>query len=523
MRGGSAAFGRAAGMPRIRPSNEAVARPTSVPAPYDGWNARGNLTNMKPTEAIQLDNIFPGIQNVSLRNGCINWKTSAPANIHSLLPYMGLTTKKLFAATNANIYDVTSSGAFGGSVQACTNGYWKSIMMATAGGNFLFALNGVDSALTFDGAAWANPAITGVTSANLIYPTVHKKRIWAIEKNTMNIWYLPVESIAGAMVKFPVGALFKKGGNVIALGSFTVDSGTGSDDLFVIVSSNGEVAIYQGTDPASSASWALVGVYEVSKPIGDRPLLDYGGDLLLLTATGLLPLSKLQQSTILDKSDTISFNIDGAFLDAADNYSANIGWQMITHKSANALLVNIPVQTDALAYQFVMNTTTKRWCRFTGWNAACWADFDGALYFAGGTKVSKAWTGTNDAGAPITGLCMQAYSRLGLGVQKEVSLVRPNFGFTGNAQLIMALDSDYKTFSGQTQFTYTPSGVGGIWDTSLWDATIWDAGVSLFDPKWTTVPGNLGDVHSFRMRVIASSGNFNWTSTDYAIKPAGIL
>lgn len=521
MRGGPGPIGRG-GPPRL-PANEAITRSYSHPSPYDGWNARGNLANMKPTEAIQMDNIFPGVQTVNLRNGCIDWATGAPANIHSLLPYSGATTTKLFAATDANIYDVTASGAIGAASVACTNGYWKSVMMVTAGGNFLFAVNGADNAKLFNGAAWSIPAITGVSSALWKYVAIHKKRIWGVEKNSMNLWYLPVESIAGAATQFPVGSLFKKGGTVTAIGAWTLDGGSGVDDYFVIVTSNGEIAVYQGTDPNSSATWALVGVYDVAQPVGDRPLIDYGGDLLYLSAVGLLPLSRLTQSTIVDRSSNISFNIDGAFLDAAENYAANKGWQMLIHKAANLLIVNIPVATDVSSYQFVMNTITKAWCRFTNWNASCWTEFNGDVYFASGTKVSKGWVGTTDAGMPITGVVAQAYSIFGSNVQKQVVLSRPNFGFTGSASLLMALDADYQTFGGQTVFSYTPAASGAFWDAGLWDTGTWDAGVSLFEPKWTTIPGDLGYVHSLRLQVTASSGFFTWTSTDFALKAAGIL
>lgn len=506
-----------------RPMNEAIARSYSHPSPYYGWNARGNLANMDPREAVQMDNIFPGVQQVILRKGCIDWATAAPETIHELLPYSGLTTNKLFAATNVGIYDVTAGGAIGAAAVACTNGFWNSIMMATAGGNFLFAVNGTDLAKTYDGAAWAVPAITVAVSSTWDYATVHKKRIWAIQKNTMDLWYLPVDSIAGAATKFPVGSLFKKGGHLVAIGAWTLDGGSGVDDLFVIVTSNGEIAVYQGTDPASSTTWSLVGVYDVARPVGKKPLLDYGGDLLYLSQIGLLPLSSLVQSTVIDRSRQISYNIDGAFLDAAETYTANQGWQMLTHKAANLLIVNIPVSQDTLSYQFVMNTITKKWCRFTGWAASCWADFNGKIYFACGNKVSQAWTGVTDAGVPIVGTVMQAYAALGSKLQKQIVLTRPNIGMAGSAQISLSLDADFRTFSGQTIFTYAPLSTGGIWDTSLWDTGLWDGGTALFEPKWQTVPGELGYLHSFRLQITTSSGSFVWTSTDFAVRAAGIL
>lgn len=521
MRSGMATLGR--NSRRTMPQNEATARPYAHPSPYYGWNARGNLANMDPREAIQLDNIFPGVQTVELRKGCVNWKTAAPATVRSLMPYSGLTIDKLFAATSTNIYDVTTAGAFGAAAVACTNGYWQSLNMATAGGNFLFAVNGTDSAKTFDGAAWAIPVITVATSSTWSYCCVHKKRIWAIQKNTMMLWYLPVDSITGAATQFPVGSLFTKGGYVKAVTSWTIDNGAGADDLFAICTSNGEIAVYQGTDPASSTTWSLVGVYDVAIPVSTTPFLKYGGDVLYLSKAGLIPLSKLMQSATLDRSVAISYNIDGAFLDAAVNYSTVIGWQMLTRKASNLLIVNVPVSQDTLSYQFVMNTITKKWCRFTGWNASCWAEFQGEIYFAGGALVSKAWAGITDAGAPIVGTAVQSYAALGSKAQKDVTLVKPYIGLSGSAQISLALDADFRTFNGQTIFTYAPGITGAIWDTSLWDTGLWDGGASLFDPKWLTVPGDLGSLHSFRLQITTSSGSFTWTSTDFVTRLAGIL
>lgn len=506
-----------------RPANEATAMTYSHPAPYGGWNARGNLANMQFTDAIQMDNIFPGVQDVGLRKGYVNWVTGAPANIKTLLAYSGKSFSKLFASTNTAIYDVTTSGSFGASVTTCTSGQWSYVNFTNAGNSFLVAANGVDAVKNFDGTTWTTPAITGVASTSLFYVTTHQKRLWFVENSSMNIWYLAVDAIAGAATQFPVGSLFKRGGSVAAIGSWTVDSGNGSNDLFVIITSNGEIAIYQGTDPSSSTTWVLVGVYDAPRPLGTRPLLDYGGDLLYLSKNGLIPLSKLSQSVVIDRSAQVSYKIDGAFLDAAASYSGNPGWQMIMHKTANLLLVNIPVSTDTLSYQFVMNTITQAWCRFIGWNASCWATLGDDLYFAGGTKVCKAWQSGNDAGAPIAASVVQAYSYLGRRQQKEITLARPNIGISGAAQISMALDADFRSFDGQTTFNYAPLAASAIWDVSAWDSGIWDSGTTILEPRWLTIPGELGYLHSFRLQINTSASNFTWTSTDFAYRPAGIL
>jgi hypothetical protein len=57
----------------------------------------------------------------------------------------------------------------------------------------------------------------------------------------------------------------------------------------VFVTDQGEVMVYRGTDPSSASTWALIGIWIVGAPIGNRCLMKYGGDLLVLTLDGLDP------------------------------------------------------------------------------------------------------------------------------------------------------------------------------------------------------------------------------------------
>jgi len=527
MRGGPSVAQRAGA--KLRVMDEAITRTTQDPAPYGGWNARGNIAAMPSTDALQMDNVVPGIVDVQLRKGSVAWSTGFAANIRSFLPYNSPSTGKLFASTAAGIYDVTAGGAIGAAVASCTNGAWHTTNFTNSGGSYMVAVNGVDNLKLYDGATWVTvtgvsaPAITGLATTSLSTVQMHKFRLWFIEKNSMNLWYLATNAVSGALTQFPVGPLFKMGGSLVALGTWTFDSGTGPDDYLVMVTSEGELAAYRGTDPSSSTTWALVGVFDIGPPLGTKPFCNFGGDLLYLNTRGLFPLSRFLQSTAIDRTEAISYKIDGAFQDAAVDYGANFGWQVLHFKAADLLVANIPVSSDTISYQYVMNVANKSWCRFLSWDAACWTVFNDELYYAGGTTLRKAWQGTSDADVAITGTVAQAYHNMGMNAQKEVMLVRPNVSIANSATVTLRLDADFKLYGGSSQITYSALGTGSLWGTGLWGTAIWDAGATPVESKWLTVPNDPGYMHSFSIQITTSLASFTWTSTNFAIKRAGIL
>jgi hypothetical protein len=511
------------------PQNEATAGTTTVPAPVGGWNARDSLAAMPALDAVVMDNFFPGTSDVSLRPGTTDWLTALPAAARAFLPYNKPVGGNLFVSTSAGIYDATSAGAAGAAVTTCTNGEWSSVSFINTAGAYLVAVNGVDLMKNYDGTTWVDvngvstPAITGVTTSTLETVCVHKRRMWFTQASSMDLWYLDVDAIGGAVTRFPVGPLFARGGKVVACASWTIDGGKGVDDLFAVVSSQGELAVYQGTDPTATATWALVGVYYVGEPVGKRCLTRYGGDLLYISKQGLFPLSKQLLSATVDRAQALSFKIDGAFLSATSTYGTVAGWEATVYPEVNALLVNIPISADTISYQYVMNNITKAWCRFFGWNMRCFTVFNGELYGAGGTTVQKVWAGNDDAGVAITGQIAQAYNKLGIGGQKNVSLARPNVSVQGTATLSLSLDADYKFNDAFTQTTFLTGADTSLWDTSLWDTATWLGDLTATESKWLTVPNELGYLYSLRLQITTSAARFSWTSTDFAVRPAGII
>lgn len=502
---------------------------SSLQAPTGGWNAKDPLANMRPDQAILLDNWFPRTTDVILREGASDHVTGFNSPVRSLMPFNGYASQALFACTDGGIFDATSAGVVGAAVAACNNGVFSYTNFNTLGGNYLIAVNGVDDMKRYDGAAWSDvnalsvPAITGVATAEINAITVFKRRIWMLQKDTMSAWYLGTDQIAGAAVEFPVGQLCKLGGSLAAIGSWTIDGGDGADDHLVLVTTRGEILVYRGTDPASATTFALVGVYFIGVPIGgQRALAKYGGDLLLMVESGLYPLSRALQSATVTRQVALSSNIQQPISDAATVYADFSGWQVSVLPQVNALQINVPTIEQTTSVQFVMNSITGAWCRFTGWNAMCFETFQDNIYYGGTDKVALCWSGQNDFGANIVGDARQAFNYFGArGQQKHIKLIRPILLVTGPYTYSINIDADFEDLNSYATLP-SVSSVYAVWDTSLWDTGVWAPDLEV-KREWQTVFSRPGFALSARLRVAANSASVSWVSTDYVIEKGGIL
>lgn len=500
--------------------------PYSLPPPIRGWNASEAITSMKSTDAYALDNLFPREQQIDLRKGSLTFATLPSGKIiRSLLPYnAAVGTQKIFAAADDGFYDISAGGTITSAAQTTSTNEWQSVQFTTPGGSYLFTVagDGTNPAYHYDGSVWAAPAITGVNSNLFTNVTAHKGRLWFIEKNTLNLWYLPIDSIAGAAAKFPLGSFFPKGGKLLSIITWTVDGGSGIDDYFCIITSEGEIAVYEGTDPSSATTWALVGIYNIARPIGKRCAIKIGGDIGILTEIGVIPLSKaIIGSRFREQETTITTRISNAFLSMANSYKTLFGWELQYYPSAPMLLVNIPTFMG-VAYQFVMNTNTGAWCRFTDWYADCFGILKDEFYMAKGNIVTQVWHGIDDDGDDIKTLMAQAFSSFGRkNFVKHIPLVKPIFNGSSDFSASLALDEDYNSgIIAENIIDYTTT--LAKWDVAKWDQAVW-AGDNLIFGDWLTIAHKPGRVFSLRMQTSTNSVEFSYLTSEMICQRGGMF
>lgn len=502
-----------------------ISRTVSIPAPVGGWNARDSLADMDKRDAVTLDNFFCTPNDVRVRNGYTKHATGLPAPINTLMSYSPLNgTQELFAASGTAIYNVTAAGAVGAAVlSGLTNDKIQHCMMGTAGGQFLVICNGADSVRNWDGTVWTTPAITVATSSTFIHCNVHKARLWFVEKDTLKAWYLPTDSIAGAASPFNFAGLFTRGGYLMAMATWSLDVGNGMDDYAVFITSEGQIAVYQGTDPASANTWALVGVYQLGTPIGRRCFVKYGGDVFFICREGLTPLSRALMTPGETTNQRATEKIQTVVSEYTSLYSAFYGWQCVLYPAQNMLLLNVPTAAAGPAgEQLAMNTVTGAWSRFTGWNAACWERHNDAIYFGGEDYVGLAWNTYADDGANIEFEGLQSFSAHGGRAQlHHVKMVRPIISTSGQPSIRLGVNADFDTSQPTGVLSYTAA-PGAVWDAAVWDTDLWGGNEGEIKRSWQTAFA-LGYSFAAHLDGSVRLENLRWISTDYVLEDAGVI
>lgn len=512
------------------------AQETSTPAPFGGWNTRDGLDTMEPIDAVLSDNFFPKTRNVSLRNGYARFATgiNGGAAVETIFEWAGQTAQKQLVAAGGKIFDTTAGGSMVGATPLGT-GYgsdrWEYVMFPNVGGNWIRAVNGVDTPIAYNGTAiTTTPAITppggGSPVTDYAHVNVFKTRLFFCIKNSLKFAYLPVSSIGGTAIEFDLAPLCKRGGTLVAMGTWTRDSGDGPDDLAAFITSEGEIILYQGSNPSDANDWSMIGKFRTGKPIGKRCFFSVGPDLIIITQNGYIPLSKIMalgEANI--GGGALSDKIGSAVSEQLALSGSLFGWQPILYPRADQALINVPVRLDQNghvleAVQHVVNTITGAWCRFRGMNAGCWGMLNGRLYFgSSGGVVYLADEGSSDDGAVRTGKLKTSFQYIGgRGPRKQFNMVQPVFSVDADFAPAIGVNVDFNDL----EPTSMPN-IGGTaparWDAGLWDVGIW-GGAPFIRQSWIGVTGE-GNCAALYVVVSSSTAQIALNSINWQFLPGG--
>ena len=250
---------------------------TVLPAPIRGIIEVENWAYTKPGCAVVLDNWFCTQKGLRLRGGTERWATlPAPTEIvRSGFDYVSGAANRMFAATATRIFDISfaDNPVLETGVGTITNGNFSTAQFATAGGDFLLAVNDVgDYVRRFNGTIWEllDTAYAGTpsrivgpagSSANILdgkgltHIWKYRDRLFFIEGGSMNAWCLPTHAVGGTLINIPLSGAAKRGGSLLFGAVWSTDAGNSTDDKCCFFTDQGEVLVFSGTDPTNVNNW----------------------------------------------------------------------------------------------------------------------------------------------------------------------------------------------------------------------------------------------------------------------------
>lgn len=474
------------------------------PAPSGGLNTIDPAGMMSKSDAPFLVNLISAEMGMRARLGSREWITGMTGavdnRVRSIMPFNGSakngTKDKLFATTSTGIWGASASTAaptqlIAFPTQTGEAGIGVSWVFVNSAGHFLIYCDEENGLYVYTEStnAWAKIALGGGATdisvgdpTKFVAGTVFKGRIWFVEKDSAKSWYMGTNALYGAATQFDFGTKFKAGGDLRGLWNWTIDGGSGIDDSLVGISGGGDVVIYQGTDPATFGAFGLQGVWYIgAPPYGRKVATGHGGDVLIVTRLGILPLSRLTTNAA-QSQQYLSYKIGNRFSTLTASQYTLLGWSIALHPEDNALLVTVPTTTGSATVQLAMSLANGAWADYSGLPIYSSGTWNGLLYY--GTVDGRVCINTGyldgvtladpSSYSEVQWAALHAFQNLGNGLQKQVLGITPTVISDGGSPAFFPEARYRYDLAEVSNVPSNPNpGTSNVWDTGKWDAAKW--------------------------------------------------
>lgn len=319
--------------------------------------------------------------------------------------------------------------------------------------------------------------ITGVDTRKLCYVWSYKNRLYFIEKESFNVWYLKnADAISGEAEVFPMGGEFSEGGRLLMGSGWSLDSSGegGLSEQCVFITDEGQVSVYQGLSPEPDQGWSKVGTYKIGKPMGQLAWMRAGGDIIIATDIGYIPLSQAVNRDIAALSPSaVSYPIETAWNDLVRERRA-LPWHCAIWPEQQMAVIATPTDDEQEPMCLVANARTGAWARFTGWDMTCLCVFDGRMFFGSKNgRVVEAYVTGLDEGQPFTASVVPQFIDMGTSGARKVA----TFGMAAvrgptDVNMQISAFSDYNVRLPAAPSS-APVPVNSVWGGAVWGASQW--------------------------------------------------
>ena len=494
------------------------------PVPIGGINTRDSVMTLGPEYGYIVNNMLARPTGLEVRRGYREWLPkdfSFFDEVRTLMYFAGPGDfgNKLFAcpaAVDSPIYDISTpnlppGAPFVAGVGAFRPGEFSWTNTTTPFNAFLCTvLRGVGYFTYTPSEGWkqiedgTDPGKIefepGVTTANMMFIFTYKNRLWFLEEDAARAWYLDTNQITGKAEPLVLGKFLKHGGGLAFACDWTYDAGSGMDDNLIFVGGNGDMLIYEGSDPESD--FRIKGQWYIGRvPPGRRGWSQYGGDTVIITEYGIVSVSDMVSGRITNPQDqsTVGSKYNPTIARFVSDNINNYYWQITSHPNEELLYITAPALDPDFNTQvgFSMSHFSKAWATHNNIPTFCLVVYQGLLYTGSrdgkvylmfsGDKDGASYDGTV-AGTEVTGTFQTAFNDMGSPtMNKRASRVRLLGISDGKPSFLAYIRSEYN-FTLGVAATPNPPTAGSLWDVGLWDEATWQSRTATLK-KWFGVSG----------------------------------
>jgi hypothetical protein len=413
-------------------------------------------------------------------------------------------TQRMYAANATTLYDVTlqhaptviKTGQASGNycaVQMNNNAGEVYMIVANDAGDFLLRTRDGVTFTTLSGVIGAaGDGVTNITydpaklpagvaqGTGLVYVWKYRNRLYFIQKNSMNAWYLDtIDAVGGVLKPIYMAGASNRGGKLLFGATWSIDAGDGTDDKCVFVTDLGDVLIFTGSNPGDATNWRQEGRYQIGAPLGMNAHCLLGGDLIILTVDGAVPLSQAitKDSGAMDLA-LLTKNIKPLWRDEVYR-KRDQHWTIKRWDEYGGIFIAAPGgEKDFNKRCLVANNATGAWFTYT-WDATCFALMREFMFFGlPNGKIMWADRRGHDDGKPYVATLVGGWETFQSGAAQVVwHQARAIFLARSNEPFQPQLDAavDYVTTIPQPPPIGPDVGQLSVWDEGLWDEALWDA------------------------------------------------
>lgn len=325
-----------------------TATPVKIPLPTSGLFVDAKTTEVSGLYAAELHNFRTDGTKIELRRQMVG-----PADHLALqrVPFeFGLSPQYVeLRATQAECNGAIFTRPFNGAAMAA---YISSQVIIA---------DGLDDPLLYNGSTFHVAAFTvaaGASPNTLDGVIAHHDRLffWRTD-GALEFYYGDIGAVSGTLTRFPLDRLGNITGGIRSMMSLTMNAGFDANDALAIITTTGDVVIYEGLDPSLSTDWRLSTRLKVAPPLSRFGMARVGSDVWMMTSLGVVSLLDSLQRGVLSIVNDFSRPISDEILSLAKSGGGE--WQLHTAADGSHIIINY--YSPAKQRQWIWQTDSRAW------------------------------------------------------------------------------------------------------------------------------------------------------------------